>query len=179
MLWETLLLAIRAIRRNVLRSTLTILGIVIGVAAVITMVTLGKGATIQVASEIGNLGSNMLQVRPGQGFRGPGGARSAASMFKIEDAEAIKDQVTGLEAVAPLASKGAQAIYGNENWSTVVYGTTDEYLQVRDWLLEGGRSFTPSELHSGKAVCIIGATVKKELFGGATPLGASIRLGKL
>ncbi|HNQ86450.1 MAG TPA: ABC transporter permease [Deltaproteobacteria bacterium] len=179
MLWETLLLAIRAIRRNVLRSTLTILGIVIGVAAVITMVTLGKGATIQVASEIGNLGSNMLQVRPGQGFRGPGGARSEASMFKIEDAEAIKDQVTGLEAVAPLASKGAQAIYGNENWSTVVYGTTDEYLQVRDWLLEGGRSFTPSELHSGKAVCIIGATVKKELFGGANPLGASIRLGKL
>ncbi|HRW81097.1 MAG TPA: ABC transporter permease [Desulfomonilia bacterium] len=179
MLWETLLLAIRAIRRNVLRSTLTILGIVIGVAAVITMVTLGKGATVQVASEIGNLGSNMLQVRPGQGFRGPGGARSEASMFKIEDAEAIKDQVTGLEAVAPLASKGAQAIYGNENWSTVVYGTTDEYLQVRDWLLEGGRSFTPSELHSGKAVCIIGATVKKELFGGANPLGASIRLGKL
>ncbi|HPE46665.1 MAG TPA: ABC transporter permease, partial [Deltaproteobacteria bacterium] len=124
-------------------------------------------------------GSNMLQVRPGQGFRGPGGARSEASMFKIEDAEAIKDQVTGLEAVAPLASKGAQAIYGNENWSTVAYGTTDEYLQVRDWLLEGGRSFTPSELHSGKAVCIIGATVKKELFGGANPLGASIRLGKL
>lgn len=144
MLWETLLLAIRAIRRNVLRSTLTILGIVIGVAAVITMVTLGKGATIQVASEIGNLGSNMLQVRPGQGFRGPGGARSEASMFKIEDAEAIKDQVTGLEAVAPLASKGAQAIYGNENWSTVVYGTTDEYLQVRDWLLEGGVPSRPA-----------------------------------
>ncbi|MCU0576470.1 MAG: ABC transporter permease [Desulfobacterota bacterium] len=179
MLWETLLLAIRALRRNVLRSTLTILGIVIGVAAVITMVTLGKGATVQVASEIGSLGSNMLQVRPGQGFRGPGGARSEAPMFGVADAEAINDQVSGLEAVAPLASKGTQAIYGNENWSTVVYGTTDEYLQVRDWLLEAGRVFTPSELHSGKAVCIIGSTVRKELFGGANPLGSSIRLGKL
>jgi putative ABC transport system permease protein len=179
MLWETLLLAVRAIRRNVLRSTLTILGIVIGVASVITMVTLGKGATVQVASEIGSLGSNMLQVRPGQGFRGPGGARSEAPMFKVEDVDAIRDQVSGLEAVAPLASRGVQAIFGNENWSTVVYGTTDEYLQVRDWSLESGRIFTPSELHSGKAVCLIGATVRKELFGGANPLHSSIRLGKL
>ncbi|HQI81402.1 MAG TPA: ABC transporter permease [Deltaproteobacteria bacterium] len=179
MLWETLLLAVRAIRRNVLRSTLTILGIVIGVASVITMVTLGKGATLQVASEIGSLGSNMLQVRPGQGFRGPGGARSEAPMFKVEDADAVREQVSGLEAVAPLASRGVQAIFGNENWSTVVYGSTDEYLQVRDWVLESGRIFTPSELHSGKAVCLIGSTVRKELFGGANPLHSSIRLGKL
>ncbi|HPI92417.1 MAG TPA: ABC transporter permease [Deltaproteobacteria bacterium] len=179
MIWETVLLALRAIRRNALRSSLTILGIVIGVAAVITMVTLGKGATQQVASDIGSLGSNMLQVMPGQGFRGPGGARSESPMFKADDAEAIKNQISGLEAVAPMASQGAQAIFSNQNWSTTVYGSTDEYLLVRDWQLETGRAFTPSELRAGKAVCIIGSTVRKELFGGQNPVGSSIRLGKL
>ncbi|HOJ15475.1 MAG TPA: ABC transporter permease, partial [Deltaproteobacteria bacterium] len=110
MIWETVLLAIRTIRRNVLRSSLTILGSVIGVASVITMVTLGKGATLQVASEIASLGSNMLQARPGQGFRPPGGARSEAPPFKLTDADAIREQVGGLEAVAPLATKGARAL---------------------------------------------------------------------
>ncbi len=178
MIWETILLAVRTIRRNLLRSTLTILGIVIGVASVITMVTLGKGATAQVTSEISKLGSNMLQVRPGLGFRGPGGARSEAPPFKIVDADAIWDQVTGLEAVAPLASKNVRAVYGNENVVTTVYGSTDDFLLVRDWTLEAGRTFTQSEQHAGKAVCIIGATVKKELFGGAGAIGSIIRLDK-
>ncbi|MBU0697945.1 MAG: ABC transporter permease, partial [Proteobacteria bacterium] len=123
MLWETILLALLAIRRNILRSTLTILGIIIGVAAVITMVTLGKGATAQVAAEIGSLGSNMLQVRPGQHFHGPGGTRMEAAMFKIEDAEGIAGEASGLAAVAPASSKGTQAIYGNENRSTTVVGS--------------------------------------------------------
>ena len=179
MIWETFLLAEREIRRNVLRSSLTILGIVIGVAAVITMVTLGGGATAQVASDISSLGSNMLQVRPGQGFHGPGGTRSAAPRLKIEDAEAISNNVSDLAAVAPMASGAAQAIYGNENWSTSVIGSTDKFLQVRNWSLAEGRGFNEGEMRAGKNVCILGSTVRKELFGGQDPVGASIRLKKL
>ena len=125
MIRETILLAGREIRRNVLRSSLTILGIVIGVAAVITMVTLGGGATAQVTAEISSLGTNMLQVRPGQGMHGPGGARSSASAFKIEDAQSIERDILGLSAVSPSSSKSIQAIYGNLNWSTTVTGSTN------------------------------------------------------
>ena len=179
MIWETILLALRAIRRNVLRSSLTILGIVIGVAAVITMVTLGDGATAQVTTDISKLGSNMLQVRPGQGFRGPGGTRSTADMFDVDDAEAISREIFGLEAIAPTASRSQQAIYGNKNWSTSVMGTTNAYFQVRDWELESGRQFTEGELRSGRTVCILGSTVRDELFSDQDPLGATIRLQKL
>jgi putative ABC transport system permease protein len=179
MLKETVLLALREIRRNVLRSSLTILGIVIGVAAVITMVTLGGGATAQVASDIAKLGTNLLLIRPGQGHRGPGGTRSTADMFEVEDADAIAREISALSAVAPTASKVTQAIYGNENWSTTVTGSTNAYLEVRNWPLRNGRWFTSSELRAGKAVCMLGATVRKELFGGHSPLGATIRLGKL
>jgi putative ABC transport system permease protein len=179
MIGQTILLALRAIRRNVLRSSLTILGIVIGVGAVITMVTLGDGATAQVTADISRLGSNMLQVRPGQGFRGPGGTRSTADMFKVGDAEAIGREIFGLEAVAPTVSRSQQAIYGNKNWSTSVMGATNDYFTVRDWDLESGRQFTEAELRSGGTVCIIGATVRKELFGDQDPLGAFIRLKRL
>jgi putative ABC transport system permease protein len=176
---ETMLLALREIRRNLMRSSLTILGIVIGVAAVITMVTLGRGATAQVTSDIAKLGTNLLQVRPGQHRHGPGGTQAEAKMFEVADAEAIAGEISGLAAVAPIASQGTQAIYGNENWSTVVTGGNNAYLQVRNWLLESGRHFTDGELRAGKAVCILGATVGKELFGGQNPIGATIRLEKL
>jgi len=179
MLWETILLAAREIRRNVLRSSLTILGIVIGVAAVITMVTIGRGATEQVAADIGKLGSNLLQLRPGQGFHGPGGARSIAEKFEIADAEAIVREIDGLAAIAPADSSQMQAIYGNQNWSTTAMGTTNDFLTTRDWSLSAGRSFSDGELRAGKMVCILGATVAKELFGAADPLGATIRLQKL
>ncbi len=179
MIRETILLAIVEIRRNVLRSVLTILGIVIGVAAVIIMVTLGRGATARVSADIASLGSNMLQVRPGQGFRGPGGTRTSEPMFKIEDAHAIMSEISGVAAVAPAASKTIQAIYANQNWSTSVMGTTAEFLKVRNWPLSSGREFTDGETRSGKSVCIIGATVQKELFSGQNPLGQAIRLNKL
>jgi len=179
MLWETILLALRSIRRNVMRSSLTILGIVIGVAAVITMVTLGKGATAKVTSDISKLGSNLLQVRPGQGFRGPGGTRSTATMLEATDAEAIEREISGLAAVAPAASRGTQAIYGNQNWSTSVTGTTSAFLKVRDWPLGSGSPFTDGDMRSGRAVCILGATVRDKLFGKQDPLGATIRLGKI
>ncbi|MEW6379258.1 MAG: ABC transporter permease [bacterium] len=179
MVWDTIFLALREIRRNVLRSSLTILGIVIGVAAVITMVTLGKGATLQVTSDIAKLGSNMLQVRPGQGFRGPGGTRSTAPPFDLKDVEAVAHTISGLVAVAPTASQNLQAIFGNENWSTSITGTDNAYLQVRNWPLKAGRKFTDTELSGGKAVCILGTTVCKELFGSQDPLGAMVRLKKL
>ncbi len=179
MLLETVFLALREIRRNVLRSSLTILGIVIGVGAVITMVTLGNGATAQVTAEISSLGSNLLQVRPTQGPRGPGGKRSEAEHLKLTDAEAISREISGLAAVAPVSSQSAQAIYGNENWSTTVSGSTNAFLAVRNWTLEKGRSFTDRELRSGRAVCILGETVREALFGGQNPIGATIRLEKL
>ena len=179
MLWETILLAQRAIRRNVLRSSLTILGIVIGVAAVITMVTLGGGATAQVRTEISSLGSNLLQLRPGQGPRGPGGPRTAAESFKIADVRIIERDVAGLDAVAPTSTQSAQLIYGSKNWSSTVTGSTNAFLQVRNWPVAAGREFTEAELRSGKAVCLIGSTVKRELFGGQDPLGVWIRLDNI
>ncbi|MBU0681478.1 MAG: ABC transporter permease [Proteobacteria bacterium] len=179
MLWETMQLAQREIRRNVLRSSLTILGIVIGVAAVIALVTLGRGATLQVTQQISSLGSNLLQVRAGQHSHGPGGASASASPFRSEDAAAIANEVSGIRAVAPVSSRGTQAIYGNLNWATSVTGSTNGYLAARDWPLQSGRLFTDSEQRAGSAVCILGATVKKELFGNQDPLDASLRLEKL
>src|SRR3989339_1666327 len=169
MFLETIFIALREIRRNVMRSSLTILGIVIGVAAVITMVTVGDGATKQVAYEISSLGSNLLDVRPGQSFRGPGGTRSGSPMFKIADAEAIERDIAGLAGVAPITGRSVQAIYGNENWSTNITGSTNNFLQVRNWVLSSGRQFTDGELRAGAAVCIIGATIHKQLLGEQDP----------
>lgn len=179
MLWNAFLLALREVRRNVMRSFLTILGIVIGVAAVITMVTLGNGATAKVTEQISSLGTNLLELRPGQGHRGPGGTRSTADMFEIDDVQAIDREISGLAAVAPVASQSSQVIYGNKNWSTTVTGSSNAYLKVRNWTLDIGREFTEGELRSGKAVCILGNTVRKELFSGQDPLDVTIRLEKL
>jgi putative ABC transport system permease protein len=179
MLGETVLLALREIRRNALRSSLTILGIVIGVAAVITMVTLGEGATRQVAAQIGSLGSNLLNVRPGQQPRGPGGARQSARLFDIKDVEALGRDISGISAIAPVASRMSMAINGDLNWSTNVTGSDNAYLKVRDWPLASGREFTETELRSGRMACLLGATVVQKLFGAQDPLGSSIRLGAL
>jgi putative ABC transport system permease protein len=179
MFLETILIALREIRRNVMRSSLTILGIVIGVAAVITMVTVGDGATRQVANEISSLGSNLIDIYPGQSFRGPGGTRSAAPKFKIADTEAIEREISGLAGVAPVNGRSAQAIRGNDNWSTLITGSTNAYLKVRNWTLADGRSFNDEELRAGSAVCIIGDTIRKQFFGGQDPLGTVIRLEKI
>lgn len=179
MLWETFMLAQQTIRRNGLRSLLTILGIVIGVAAVITMVTLGSGATAKVTSDISKLGSNMLHVRPGQGMRGPGGARSSSDALSIADATAIENGVAGLKAVAPTAQASRQAIFGSANWATTVTGATNAFLTVQGWELEKGREFTDAEVKAGKSVCLLGNTVRKELFGDASPIGSAMRLGRI
>ncbi|HEU4602549.1 MAG TPA: ABC transporter permease [Steroidobacteraceae bacterium] len=178
MFLNALLLALREIRRNVLRSSLTILGIVIGVASVITMVTIGEGATAQVQADMQKLGTNLLQVFRGQGFGG-GGVRASAPPFSSEDAQAIEREINGVRAVAPVANSGAQAVYGNSNWSTQITGSTDKFLDVRDWTLASGRNFSDSELRAGASVCILGATVKQELFGAQDPLGSNIRLRKV
>jgi putative ABC transport system permease protein len=176
MLGNALLLAVDAIRRNAMRSFLTILGIVIGVAAVIVMVTLGSGATAQVTEQISALGTNLLMVRPGQRMGpGPGGAAA----FELADAEAIAREIGSVAAVAAGASAGATAIFGNENWSTTVWGVDNQFFAVRDWELAGGRKFAEGELRAGRLVCILGETVRKELFGGQQALGAKLRLEKL
>jgi len=179
MLWENIILALREIRRNVLRSALTVLGIVIGVAAVITMVTLGQGATAKVTSDISSMGSNLMDIRPGQMRHGPGGASGESKPFKAADVAAIQREISSLSAVAPIASQTSQAIYGNSNRSTRVLGTTSEYLAVRDWSLSLGRTFTEGEIRAGTSVCILGETVRNELFANQDPLGATIRLGKI
>jgi len=179
MIRETLMLALREIRRNALRSSLTILGIVIGVAAVITMVSLGGGATQQVANQIRSLGSNLLSVRPGQQPRGPGGTRTNARLFEMNDVEAIARDIGGIASLAPVASKTMQAINAETNWSTTVTGTDNAYFTVRDWPLASGRLFTEAELRAGTMSCILGATVRDKLFGAQDPIDAEIRLGPL
>ena len=175
MLWNSLLLAWRSIRRNLLRSFLTVLGIVIGVSAVITMVTLGQGATRAVQDQIAGLGSNLLQVRPGQRL-GPGMGTAGAPAFAEADVQAIATQLGGIRAVAPEVRRGVTVVYAARNWSTSVTGTTNAYFETSNWRLASGRKFEDFEERAGAAVCVIGATVRRELFGSADPLGLQIRV---
>ena len=173
MLWNTLLLSLRAITRNVLRSFLTILGVVIGVAAVITMVTLGKGATRSVSDQISSMGSNLLMLRPGQRF---GPTADAAPNFKLADVEAIRTQISTIDAVAPVASLSVTAVYQARNWSTIVNGSTNDYFRAGNWEIVSGREFSETEERSGRAVCVIGETVRSNLFGTQNPVGSDIRI---
>jgi putative ABC transport system permease protein len=177
MLWNTILLSLRAIRRNVMRSFLTTLGIVIGVAAVITMVTIGGGATAQVGEQIASMGSNLLMVTPGKRM-GPGQSTSTV-LFKEADAEAIAREVPSVAAVAPVSSQSVKAIFSNQNWTTQVTGSDNQYFRVTNRSVGAGRSFNDSEVRSGAAVCVIGDTVRKKLFGSQEALGEKIRLEKL
>jgi putative ABC transport system permease protein len=179
MFWNALQLALRSIRRNLLRSILTMLGIIIGVAAVITLVTLGRGATVHVANEIASLGSNLLHVRPGSRNRGPGGISGPVDPFTISDVDAIKREISGVAGVAPIATKTVLTVYSNNNWSTRVYGTDNNYFPTRNWEIGAGRPFTENEVLGGKSVCVIGTTIRDELFEDEDPLGASVRLGRV
>ena len=178
MLVTTLILALRSIRRHLLRSFLTVLGIVIGVAAVVTMVTLGEATTAAVQKSIASLGTNVLQIRPGQGFgRGGGGPRPPD--FTPQDVSAISKQITGVTAVAPQAQSTGTAIYQGSNWSTTVNGTTNGYFQVQPWPLTDGRYFTPTEEASGKAVCLVGNTVYTNLYHGGAAVGTRMRIANI
>jgi len=177
MITNALLLALREIRRNVMRSVLTMLGIIIGVAAVITMVTTGESATAQIQQQLASMGSNVLMVSPGKRL-GPGLGTSTIA-FKEADAEAIARDINSIAAVAPVASQSVKAIFGNQNWTTQVTGSDNQYFTVTNRTVKSGRYFTESELRSGAAVCIMGETVRQKLFGGQPPLEEKMRLQTL
>jgi putative ABC transport system permease protein len=174
MLLETFKLASQAIRRNALRSTLTILGIVIGVAAVIAMVTIGNGTTAQVSAEIARLGSNLLFARPGQ--FGPGRPSTEARSFTLRDVAALKGDLNGAKAVAPIAQSSNTVIYGGESRVTAVIGTDNDYFVALAWTFARGRQFLEGEIRSGGSTCIIGDTVYEELFGRMEAIGQQIRV---
>ncbi len=175
MIWETIRLAIQAIFRNALRSILTVLGVVIGVAAVIAMVTVGQGSSDQVTQDVAKLGTNVLMVMPGVGRMGPGN-NSVSAALELKDVEALIDQLSSVRTAAPYNQSSLNAVYGTEDTRTSVGGTDTRYLDVVDWPIMLGRGFLPTEENSGRAVCIIGETVRQELFGNTDPIGEKIRL---
>jgi putative ABC transport system permease protein len=173
MLFNALIIALREIRRNLMRAFLTVLGVVIGVAAVITMVTLGQGATEMVKTQISSLGSNLLVLRPGQGW---GGGGPGVPLFSIADVAAIERQVPGVKAAAPLANASVNAIFLDKSRNSDIQGTTPAYFSIANWQLSQGRFFDETDLLEGRPVCVIGETIRKELFGSINPLGQKIRL---
>jgi putative ABC transport system permease protein len=174
---DTLAMALQAIARNKLRSFLTTLGIIIGVASVIAMVHLGQSATRSVTHEIAKIGTNLLFVMSGTAQRGPGGIRTTAAPFDMADFEAIRREVPGV-LVAPAVTRSATVVFGNANQAITVEGTTNEYLAVRNHPIEFGREFELGELSSGAAVCIVGRTVIDEIYLGQEPLGTTLRVGR-
>jgi putative ABC transport system permease protein len=177
MFLQTVLMALREIRRNTLRSVLTMLGVVIGVGAVIALVSVGRGATQKVTEDIGKLGKNLLMVSAGA--RVKGGASSAAQALNMADMQAIAREIAGVHAVSPGSSSTQQVIYGNKNAATAVTGTDNNFFEVRGYAIDKGRQFTQGEAQSGVPVCVLGATVKNELFANQDPLGVQVRVGKL
>jgi putative ABC transport system permease protein len=178
MFWSSIRLALRSIRRNALRSVLTLLGIVIGVAAVIAMITMGNGTTQRVASDIARLGSNLLVVRPGQTF-GPSAGTGESRPFHERDIAILRRELFGVKAVAPAAQKQVKAVFGAENWTAPITGADNEYFTAQDWAPAVGRIFNDGEIRAGAAACVIGETVRQELFGPQNPVGETLRLGKV
>ncbi|MBN2723860.1 MAG: ABC transporter permease [Deltaproteobacteria bacterium] len=171
--FNTLILALRAINRNLMRSFLTILGIVIGVAAVIAMVTLGNGATKSISDQISGMGTNQLMIVPGQRF-GPGS--EGAKKFKDSDIKTIRKNISLVSAVAGVVNKTVTVVYQSKNWSTGITGTNSDYFKISNWKFSSGREFTDTEIRAGSRVCILGETVRKNLFGNTDPVGNEIRV---
>jgi putative ABC transport system permease protein len=178
MLWESIKLALRTIRRSVLRSILTLLGIVIGVGAVIALVTLGQGATDKVKGDLAKLGSNMLIARPGQAGPGPPGGNDSRS-FTYRDIEALKTGLRNVRGVAPSSSKQAKVVYGTSSLDVTITGTEPDFITVQDWEIVSGDSFTVNDSRTGTNVCLVGATLVRDLFAGAEPIGETIRVGNM
>ncbi|MBP1751226.1 MAG: multidrug transporter substrate-binding protein [Geobacteraceae bacterium] len=176
----SLRIAIRALRSNKMRSFLTMLGIIIGIAAVIAMVAIGSGASKIVSEQIASIGSNILLILPGSttsgGLRLPTGA---APTLTYDDARAIQKECSAVAYAAPVVRGAAQIIYGNMNWSTVVMGITPEYLLVRNWPVIHGRHITPSDVEGSVKNCLIGQTVATNLFGSEDPIGKIVRIKKV
>lgn len=178
MLFSVFMLAIHSVQRNILRSFLTILGIVIGVSAVITMVTLGNGATQAIKAQISSLGTNLLMVRPGQRSFGGGGS-GGVPQFTEADGVAIAAQIGGVAVVAPQGNASVTVVANGRNWATGVTGSSNDWFITGNWKLASGRVFDADELGAGSAVCVIGETVRRELYGGAagqSGLGEQLRV---
>jgi len=175
MIANAFMLALREIRNNLLRAGLTTLGIVIGVGAVILMVTLGAGANSRVTSDIATMGNNLLVLIPGQ----RNGPPTATTPFDTATVEAIQRDVPGLAEVVPELAVQGVAVSGNHNHSTQIDGTTNAYLSSRNWAITYGRDFSPAEILGGKSVCLLGETVRRDLFGDQIPIGARIRINKV
>jgi putative ABC transport system permease protein len=176
MLLDAILMALAEIRRNGGRSLLTALGVVIGVAAVIATVTLGDSASAKVQSDVAALGNNLLILAPGNTRRGP--VATAAKPFELADVTAVQQEIRGLAAVAPLGQRTELIVVASKNHSAQVTGSTNAFFQVRGWKVASGRTFSDVELASGAAVCLLGSTVKTQLFGAGNPLDEVLRVGK-
>lgn len=175
MFFETVRLALYAILRNLMRSFLTVLGIVIGVAAVIAIVTIGQGSTKKVESDVASLGTNLLMITAG----GQGQNGGVSASLTLKDADAIEDQILRISVAAPASSRVMTAILGNVNHATTITGTDNRYLLTNSTTIAYGREFYESELRSGSSVCVIGETVRAKLFGNGDPLGTVIRLKQI
>lgn len=176
-LWKTINIALIALKLNALRSFLTMLGIIIGIASVIVMVSVSSGSKAEIEAAIDQLGSNMLSIRPGARMSGGrhGGSGSAAP-FTEKDIKRLKDKFAFLEGVSGSINTSAPAIYGNKNWTTSITGIHTDYIDVRQWVIEEGRNFTDREIRSGGKVALLGQDVIENLFDGSPPLGARIRI---
>ena len=179
MLVEALRLAVQAIFLNALRSALTVLGVVIGVASVIAMVTVGRGSAEQVSADVEKLGTNVVIVVPGQGAMRGGRNATTAPMFSLRDNDAVESGIPAVTVAAPISQTRDRVIFGNENRLTDVVGTDNRYFEAARWEVASGRLFDTGETRSGRAVCIIGQTVRETLFGTGDPVGATIRVGTL
>ena len=177
---SSLVMAIQSLIANKVRAALTMLGIIIGVAAVITMTAIGSGAKKAVSDQIQSMGTNVITVYPGATFMGgASGGAGSANKLTLEDVK-VMQKSTLLTAVAPIVSTSAQVVAGNTNWSTRINGTTDAYLEVRNWKITSGEFFTDIDIRGSKKVCVLGTTVVKSLFtDGRDPVGATIRIKKL
>ncbi len=179
MLLETFRLALITVFRNKLRSFLTVLGIVIGVASVIAMVTVGQGSTAQVQSDVAALGSNLLMIRPGSGIRGPGGGANDAPPLSLADMDALSRNIPDIVAATPGSSKSVTAVFGEMNHVVQVAGTDNAFFGVRGWTIGAGRMFSEAEMRSGTPVCVLGTTTSNALIGEGNPVGTTIRVGKI
>ncbi|MTI42534.1 putative ABC transport system permease protein [Roseibium hamelinense] len=179
MLWDMTKLAHKSIFRNALRSCLTVLGVVIGVASVIAMLTLGQGSSEQVIADVEKMGTNVIVVRPGQRGMGPRANSTAARPFDIKDVDALEEALPEIDAAAPISSLQGTIVAGTENHRAQITATDQRYLVASDWPLALGRNFSASETRSGKPVCILGQTVRQELFGTADPLDQPVRIKKM
>ncbi|MGF1650250.1 MAG: ABC transporter permease [Hyphomicrobiaceae bacterium] len=176
---ELIIMACEAIARNAMRSALTALGVLIGIASVIAMVSIGKGAAERVRGEIARLGSDLLTVSVGQSMRGGKGTSIKAQAFDYADVEALRREITGIRHLAPASSKPLRAVARNVNWAATVVGTETQYFAARGWRLAQGRSFTEFEMYNGRPVCILGTTVARRLYGRVDVVGEALRVGPL